>query len=112
MATLIYLCNLIIRNMRVIAKSTLKEFYIKHPDSEEQLTEWYSIVSKSKWKNPKEVKQVFPSADYVENNRMVFNIRHNKYRLIVALRYNIQMVFIRFIGTHKEYNKINDIKNI
>ena len=98
--------------MRVIAKKTLKDFWTKYPDSEAQLTEWYNIISKANWKNPNDVKHIFPSADYVGNNRMVFNINHNKYRLIVVLRYNIQMVYIRFIGTHKEYDKIKDIKNI
>ena len=98
--------------MRIIAKKTLKEFWIKNKDSEEQLTEWHNVVSKADWKNPSDVKSVYPSADNVGNNRMIFNICHNKYRLIVVFRYKIQMVYIRFIGTHKDYDKITDIKNI
>jgi mRNA interferase HigB len=98
--------------MRVIAKRTLKQFWLKYADSEEQLSEWNNIVSKADWRNPNDVKKVFPSADHVGNNRMVFNICRNKYRLIVVFRYNIQMAYIRFIGTHDEYDKITDIKNI
>ena len=98
--------------MRVIAKRILKEFWKVHKDSEEQLTEWYNIVSSAHWKSPHEVKEIYPNADNIGNNRMVFNICHNKYRLIVAFRYNIQMVYIRFIGTHKDYDKIKNIKKI
>ena len=98
--------------MRIIAKRTLKEFWILYNDSEEQLTEWYHIVSKAEWKTPNEVKLVYPAADNVGNNRMVFNICHNKYRLVVVFRYNIGMVYIRFLGTHNEYMKISDIKQI
>lgn len=98
--------------MRVIAKRTLKEFWMVYGDSEEQLTEWYHIASASYWQSPHDVKALYPNADNIGNNRIVFNICHNKYRLIVAFRYNIQMAYIRFIGTHKEYNKIRDIKNI
>lgn len=98
--------------MRVIAKRTLKNFWIKYHDSQEQLSEWHNIVSKAEWKNPNDVKNNFPSADHVGNNRMVFNICRNKYRLIVVFRYNIQMAYIRFIGTHDEYDRITDIKNI
>lgn len=98
--------------MRIISKKTLKDFWIKNKDSEYQFTEWHNVVSKAEWKNPNDVKKVYPSADYVGNNRMVFNIYQNKYRLIAVFRYNIQMVYIRFIGTHKEYDKITDIKNI
>ncbi|MEA3443505.1 MAG: type II toxin-antitoxin system HigB family toxin [Bacteroidota bacterium] len=98
--------------MRIVAKRTLKEFWVKHKDSKEQLIEWYNVVSKADWKIPGDVKRVYPSADNVGNNRMVFNICHNRYRLIVVFRYNIQMVYIRFIGTHKMYENITDIKNI
>lgn len=98
--------------MRIIAKKTLKEFWLKHPDTEEALVEWYNIVSKAGWKIPNEIKEIFPSADHVGNNRIVFNICHNRYRLIVVFRYNIQMAYIRFIGTHKAYDQIADIRNI
>ena len=93
--------------MRVIAKRTLKEFWVKYQDSKNPLIEWHNIVSKAIWQNTNEVKKIFPTADNVGNNRIVFNICHNKYRLIALFRYNIQMVFIRFIGTHKDYDKID-----
>ena len=98
--------------MRVIAKRTLKEFWEEYPDSKDSLIEWYNVVSSSEWRLPQDVKAVYPKADNVGNNRMVFNICNNKYRLIVVFRYNIQMVYIRFVGTHKEYDKIINIKNI
>ncbi len=98
--------------MRVIAKKAIKDFWEIHEDSEAQLTEWYHTVSSSSWLSPHDVKSVYSDADSIGNNRIVFNICHNKYRLIVVFRYQIQMVYIRFIGTHREYDKINDIKNI
>lgn len=98
--------------MRIIARKTLVEFWEEYPDSKEPLTEWYNIVSKAQWKHPNEAKSVFPTADNIGNNRLVFNICFNKYRLIVVLRYKIQMVYVRFIGTHQDYDKIKDIKNI
>lgn len=98
--------------MRIIAKKTLKEFWFKHKDSEEQLTEWYHVVSFVSWKSPHDVKLLYPDADNIGNNRIVFNICHNKYRLIVVFKYNIQMAYIRFIGTHEAYDKIKNIKNI
>ncbi len=98
--------------MRIIAKRTLKEFWLKHRDAEDALIEWHSIVFKASWKYPNEIKNNFPGADHIGNNRIVFNICHNRYRLIVVFRYGIQMAFIRFVGTHKEYDQISDIKNI
>ena len=83
-----------------------------HTDSEQQLTDWYNIVCKAEWETPYDVKKVFPSADNVGNNRIVFNICHNKYRLVVVFRYNIYMVYIRFIGTHDNYLKIKEIKQL
>ena len=98
--------------MRIIAKRTLKEFWTKYQDSKDSLIEWHNIVSKARLNNPNEVKKIFLSADNVGNNRIVFNICHNRYRLITVFRYNIQMVYIRFIGTHKDYDKIKNIKEI
>ena len=98
--------------MRIIAKRTLKEFWEKYSDSKDPLIEWYNIVSSADWNLPQDVKVIFPKADNVGNNRMVCNICNNKYRLIVVIRYNIKMVYIRFIGTHKDYDKIRNIKKI
>lgn len=98
--------------MRIITKGALREFWIRYPDSEQELKIWYREIQLATYQNPNEVKGGYPSADNVGNNRFVFNICHNKYRLIVVFRYNLQRVYIRFLGTHKEYDRIKDIKNI
>lgn len=93
--------------MRVVAKSTLREFWLKHADSEQALKSWYQEADKSIWKHPNDIKVEYPSASILANNRIVFNIKGNSYRLIVKISYNYQMVWIRFIGTHAEYDKID-----
>jgi mRNA interferase HigB len=96
--------------LRIIAKKTLKDFWKVHSDSEQPLKCWYNEVRKSGWRNPNEIKVVYPSASILPANRIVFNIKGNKYRLIVKINYNYQIAWIRFIGTHKEYDKINSEK--
>jgi mRNA interferase HigB len=98
--------------MRIIAKKALREFWETNHDSRKELSEWYQCIEIGTFKTPQEIIKLYPDADIVGNNRIIFNICHNKYRLIALFRYNIQMVFIRFIGTHKEYDKITNIKNI
>ncbi|NPA37538.1 MAG: type II toxin-antitoxin system HigB family toxin [Chlorobi bacterium] len=93
--------------MRVIAKKILREFWTKYADSEEYLKTWYKEASKAEWKNPNEIKLQYPKASILKSGRVVFNIVGNKYRLIVDINYIRQWVFIRFIGTHKDYDKIN-----
>ncbi len=93
--------------MRIISKKILREFWGKHSDSQQQLTSWFQETSKTEWKSPKAIKQEYPSASFLENNRVVFNIKGNKYRLIVRINYDYRMVWIRFIGTHAEYDKID-----
>ena len=93
--------------MRVIAKKILRGFWEKHSDREQQLKAWFKEVSKAKWKNPNEIKSEYPSASILNNNRICFNIKGNNYRLIVKINYEYQMVWIRFIGTHGEYDKID-----
>jgi len=93
--------------MRVIAKKILREFWQKHADSEEQLKTWYKEASKSKWKNPVDIKAEYATASILKIGRVVFNICGNKYRLIVDINYIRQWLFIRFIGTHDDYNKID-----
>ena len=97
--------------MRVIAKKTLRDFWNKHPDCEQQLKAWYQEAEEAKWKNPAEIKKEYPSASILEDNRIVFNIKGNHYRLIVRINYSYGMVWIRFIGTHAQYDKI-DATNI
>ena len=93
--------------MRIIAKKTLRDFWEIHPDSEQQLKSWYQETSKATWKGPNQIKMEYPSASILADNRVVFNIRGNHYRLIVKINYDYQMIWIRFVGTHGEYDKIN-----
>ena len=96
--------------MRVIAKRILRDFWLKHPDCEQQLKAWYQEADEAEWKNPKEIKKDYPSASILEGNRAVFNIKGNHYRLIVKINYSYGMVWIRFIGTHAQYDKIDATK--
>jgi mRNA interferase HigB len=98
--------------MRIVTKGTLREFWELYPDSEQELKYWYDKVKNASYQTPNEVIEDTPKTDTVGNNRIVFNICRNKYRLIALFRYKIQTVYIRFIGTHKEYDNIEDIKNI
>lgn len=93
--------------MRVIAKKILREFWEIHSDCEQQLKSWYQEADKATWKNHNELKIDFPSASILNNNRVCFNIKGNNYRLIVKTNFNYQMMWIRFIGTHAEYDKID-----
>jgi mRNA interferase HigB len=93
--------------MRVIAKSTLRQFWLKHADSEQALKAWYQETDSSAWQHPNDIKAEYPSASILGNNRIVFNIKGNNYRLIVKINYAYQMCWIRFIGTHAEYDKID-----
>ncbi len=92
---------------RIIAKRTLREFWEKHSDSEQYLKTWYETVKKSNWKTPNEIKETYANATILQNNRVVFNIKGNSYRLIVKFNYIRQWAFIKFIGTHSEYDKID-----
>lgn len=92
---------------RIIAKSTLREYWEKHADSEQYLKTWYDTVKSAKWFSPNDVKRTYISASILKDSRVVFNIKGNSYRLIVKFNYEKQWAFIRFIGTHAEYDKIN-----
>lgn len=98
--------------MRVIARKTLVLFYTKHEDAETALEDWYEKTENSNWENFAQLKQTFNAVDNVGNNRYVFNIKGNHYRLVALILFRIKMVYIRFIGTHKEYDQIKDIENI
>lgn len=93
--------------MRVIAKKILREFWIKHEDCEAQLKSWYHEAEQAEWKSPKAIKKEYASASILPNNRVVFNIKGNTYRLIVRINYDYKIVWIRFIGTHQQYDKID-----
>ena len=91
----------------MIAKRTLREFWKKHEDCEEQLKAWHDEAEEAKWITPGDIKRAYPSASLLTGNRVVFNVKGNTYRLIVRINYKFGMVWIRFIGTHAEYDKIN-----
>jgi mRNA interferase HigB len=96
--------------LRVIAKKVLREFWEIHPDCQQQLKAWFQETSNSEWKHPNDIKKEYPSASVIQDNRIVFNIKGNNYRLIVKINYSYQMVWVRFIGTHAEYDKIDAAK--
>ena len=93
--------------MRIIALSTLRDFWVKHPDALEPLNAWCAIVSRVRWVSPADVKEAYRNASFLGGNRVVFNIKGNDYRLVVAMHYNRQIAYVRFIGTHRQYDLIN-----
>ena len=93
--------------MRIIARRTLREFWVLHPDAERPLRAWFAKSRGAQWRGPADIKARYPSASLLADNRVVFNIGGNKYRLVVAIRYDARIVFIRFIGTHQQYDKID-----
>ena len=95
--------------MRIISHRKLKEFYESegHGDSKVALQRWYEIAEKADWHSLAEIKVDFPSTDYVGNQHYIFNIKGNSYRLVVVIKFTIGRIFIRFVGTHSEYDKIN-----
>lgn len=93
--------------MRIIARKALRDFWERHPDAEEALKAWYQDAQHATWASPNDIRQTYATASMIAHNRVVFNIRGNKYRLIVAINYEFSIIYIRFIGTHKEYDQIN-----
>lgn len=93
--------------MRVIAISTLKVFWESHPNSEQPLKEWYAKACRANWSSLNDIRKDFNSVDYVGNQRYVFNIKGNHYRLVVAVKFIPKLVYIRFVGTHDEYERID-----
>lgn len=93
--------------MRIIARKALRDFWERHPDAEEALKAWYQDAHHATWTSPNAIRQTYATASIMAHHRVVFNIRGNKYRLIVAINYEFSIIYIRFIGTHKEYDQIN-----
>jgi mRNA interferase HigB len=93
--------------MRVIARRTLKEYWEKHADAEQPLRAWFQEARRADWETFKDIKAKYRSADVLPGNRVVFNIKGNTYSLVVRIHYNTGIVFIRFVGTHAEYDKID-----
>jgi mRNA interferase HigB len=92
---------------RIYAKSTLREYWEKYPDSEQYIKTWYDTALNSDWKTLSDVKQTYANASILNDSRVVFNIKGNSYRLVTKFNFEKQWIFIRFIGTHKEYDKID-----
>lgn len=92
--------------MRVISVKTLKSFWEKHPDAESSLRAWYTEAKRARWRSSQDIKTAYRTASILRNNRVVFNVKGNSYRLVVAVKYEFQIVYIRFIGTHAAYDNI------
>ena len=99
------------RTMRVIAVKTIKLYAKKKKEAEQSLFAWYQEACKAGWKNHNELKQQFHNASIAGDKRVIFNIHGNKYRLVVDIEYHLQIIFIVWVGTHKEYDKI-DVKTV
>ena len=93
--------------MRVIAISTLRAFWSKHSDAQTPLMAWYALASRSQWRSPSDIKEAYRNASFTANNRVVFNIKGNDYRLVVLARYDKGLLFVKFVGTHAQYDKID-----
>jgi mRNA interferase HigB len=93
--------------MRVIAISTLRAFWSKHSDAQTPLMAWYALASRSQWRSPSDIKEAYRNASFTANNRVVFNIKGNDYRLVVLVRYDKGLLFVKFVGTHAQYDKID-----
>lgn len=93
--------------MRVIAKSTLQAFWRRQPDAEGPLLAWFREVEKEDWDSPARLKEKYRSASILRDNRVVFNIKGNDFRLVVKINYPYRVIYVRFVGTHTEYDKID-----
>ena len=93
--------------MRIISRRTLREFWEKHPDARIPLQTWFHDVAHADWKSPADVKAIYRNASFVANNRVVFNIKGNHYRVVVVIAYQHGIVYIRFVGTHEEYDRVD-----
>ncbi len=85
----------------------MREYWERHPDSEQYLKTWYDTAMNTEWKSPNEVKQTYGNASILKDSRIVFNVKGNSYRLVAKFNFEKQWIFIRFIGTHEEYNRID-----
>jgi mRNA interferase HigB len=93
--------------VRIISRRKLKEFWERHPDARQSLQAWHDDAKHAVWKTPSDIKDVYRNASFIADNRVVFNIKGNSYRLVAAIQYEHGIVFIRFVGTHREYDRID-----
>ena len=96
--------------MRIISRKALREFWGKHGGAQKTLEAWYADTKQANWKTPSDIKNVYQNVSFVANDRVVFNIKGNRYRLVVVVVYKHGIVYIRFVGTHSEYDKIDVTK--
>ena len=92
---------------RIFSRGTLRQFWEKYPETEQYLKTWYETAMNADWKSPNDVKNTYANASILKNQRVVFNIKGNSYRLIAKFNFEKQWIFVKFIGTHQEYDKIN-----
>ena len=93
--------------MRIISKKTLREFWQIHADAEQPLKAWHAKAKLAEWKTSNDIKNDYRKTSFVANNRVIFNIKGNTYRLVVAINYDFGIIYIRFVGSHKDYDKID-----
>jgi mRNA interferase HigB len=93
--------------MRVISVKALREFWERYPDAQEPLQAWYHDVKQATWRTPADIKRVYANASLLGDNRVVFNIKGNKYRVVIACNYAFGIVYVRFVGTHQHYDRID-----
>jgi mRNA interferase HigB len=97
--------------MHIISRKKLREFWEHHPDTRASLESWFFDVKQADWETTNDIKTIYRNASFIANNRVVFNIKGNKYCLVIAIQYAYRIVYIRFVGTHREYDAI-DPRNI
>jgi mRNA interferase HigB len=93
--------------MRIISRKMLRVFWEQHPDAQQALQAWYHDARQAVWRTPADIKAVYRNASVVGNNRVVFNVKGNQYRLVVAVQYSLGIVYVRFVGTHQDYDRID-----
>lgn len=93
--------------MKIVAIKTLREFWERHPAAEQPLKTWADDVNRASWATPADIKATYRNASFLHNRRVVFNIKGNDYRLIVSVAYRFQAVYVKFVGTHAEYDRVD-----
>ena len=93
--------------MNVVTHRALREFWVQHPPAKAPLTQWYDVAKHAHWRSPQDIRNDFNTVDFVSDNRVVFDIGGNKYRIVARISYTYKAVLVKFVGTHKEYSKID-----
>ena len=96
--------------MNVVARRTLQAFWTKHPQAEASLAAWFAVARAADWRSPQDIRDVFNSVDFVADDRVIFNIGGNNYRLVARVSYTYKQLLVKFVGTHAEYDRIDPTK--